>query len=159
MLAMVKKTLLPEGIQLEAMGGDVPSVKFSGLTGQGLDHLMETITAVADMQDLRAEHEGRAWGRIIESKFQKGPGHVATVLLLRGSLKPGAHLVAGTTHAKVRVMTNLTGSPVKVAVPRMAVTISGWKEHPGAGDEVLEGSEQDVKKPWITGCAKRKSRP
>ncbi|KAF8502671.1 P-loop containing nucleoside triphosphate hydrolase protein [Russula emetica] len=113
--AMVK-TLLAEVIQLEAMGG--------------LDHLMETITAVAEMQDLRAEHEGRAWGRIIESKFQKGLGHVATVLLLRGSLKPGAHLVAGTTHAKVRVMTDLTG----------------WKEPTGAGDEVLEGSEQDVKK-------------
>lgn len=72
--------------------------------------------------------------------------HVATVLLLRGSLKPGAHLVAGTTHAKVRVMTDSTGSPVKVAVPGMAVTVSGWKELPGAGDEVLEGSEQDVKK-------------
>lgn len=72
--------------------------------------------------------------------------HVATVLLLRGSLKPGAHLVAGTTHAKVRVMTDSTGSPVKVAVPGMAVTVSGWKELPGAGDEVLEGAEQDVKK-------------
>lgn len=72
--------------------------------------------------------------------------HVATVLLLRGSLKLGAHLVAGTTHAKVRAMTDSTGSPVKVAVPGMAVTVSGWKELPGAGDEVLEGSEQDVKK-------------
>lgn len=72
--------------------------------------------------------------------------HVATVLLLRGSLKLGAHVIAGTTLAKVRVMTDSMGSPVKFAVPGMAVTISGWKELPGAGDEVLEGSEQDVKK-------------
>lgn len=43
-------------------------------------------------------------------------------------------------------MTDSTGSPVKVAVPGMAVTVSGWKELPGAGDEVLEGSEQDIKK-------------
>ena len=43
-------------------------------------------------------------------------------------------------------MTDSTGSPVKAAVPGMAVTVSGWKELPGAGDEVLEGSEQDVKK-------------
>jgi len=43
-------------------------------------------------------------------------------------------------------MIDSTGSPVKVAVPGMAVTVSGWKELPGAGDEVLEGSEQDVKK-------------
>ena len=43
-------------------------------------------------------------------------------------------------------MTDSTGSPVKAAIPGMAVTVSGWKELPGAGDEVLEGSEQDVKK-------------
>ncbi len=80
--------------------------------------------------------------------IQIGPvcRHVATVLLLRGSLKLGAHLVAGTTHAKVRVMTDSTGSPVKVALPGMAVTVSGWKELPGAGDDVLEGLEQEVKK-------------
>jgi translation initiation factor IF-2 len=71
---------------------------------------------------------------------------VATVLILRGSLKPGDHVIAGTTHAKVRVMTDSTGSQVKIAGPGMAVTVSGWKELPGAGDEVLEGSEQDVKK-------------
>lgn len=68
------------------------------------------------------------------------------MLLLSGSLKPGAHLIAGTTHAKVRIMTDSTGSQIKVAGPGMAVTVSGWKELPGAGDEVLEGSEQDVKK-------------
>ena len=70
----VHNALLAEGIQLEAMGGDVPSVEISGLTGQGLDQLMETITAVAELQVLRAEREGRACGRIIESKLQKGLG-------------------------------------------------------------------------------------
>jgi translation initiation factor IF-2 len=65
---------LAEGIQLEAMGGDVPSVEISGLTGQGLDQLVETITAVAEMQDLRADQDGQACGRIIESKVQKGLG-------------------------------------------------------------------------------------
>jgi translation initiation factor IF-2 len=56
------------------MGGDIPSVEISGLTGQGLDQLVETITAVAEMQDLRAAHEGQVCGRIIESKLQKGLG-------------------------------------------------------------------------------------
>ncbi|KAI9466239.1 hypothetical protein BJY52DRAFT_1240593 [Lactarius psammicola] len=142
----VHNALLAEGIQLEAMGGDVPSVEISGLTGKGLDQLVETITAVAEMQDLRADSKGQSYGRIIESKLQKGLGNVATVLLLSGSLKPGAHLIAGTTHAKLRIMTDSTGSQIKVAGPGMAVTVSGWKELPGAGDEVLEGSEQDVKK-------------
>jgi translation initiation factor IF-2 len=70
----VHNALLVEGVQLEALGGDIPSVEISGLTGQGLDQLMETITAVAEMQDLRAAHEGPACGRIIESKLQKGLG-------------------------------------------------------------------------------------
>ena len=74
MQSNVHNTLLAEGVQLEAMGGDVPSVEISGLTGQGLDQLMETLTAVAEMQDLRADHEGQACGRIIESKLQKGLG-------------------------------------------------------------------------------------
>jgi translation initiation factor IF-2 len=70
----VHNALLVEGIQLEALGGDIPSVEISGLTGQGLDQLVETITAVAEMQELRTDHEGQACGRIIESKLQKGLG-------------------------------------------------------------------------------------
>jgi translation initiation factor IF-2 len=65
---------LAEGVQLEAMGGDVPSVEISALTGEGLDQLVETITAVAEMQDLRADSSSQAYGRIIESKLQKGLG-------------------------------------------------------------------------------------
>jgi translation initiation factor IF-2 len=71
---------------------------------------------------------------------------VATVIVSRGCLKPGANLIAGTTSGKVRVMTDSAGKPVKVAYPGDAVSISGWKELPGAGDEVLQASENDIKR-------------
>lgn len=71
---------------------------------------------------------------------------VATVLVLRGSLKAGDHLLAGLSQAKVRNMTDSAGKPVKVATPGMAVTVSGWKTVPSAGDEVLQGKESDIKK-------------
>ena len=71
---------------------------------------------------------------------------VATVLILRGCLKPGAHIIGGIKHAKVRNMTDPSGSIVKAAYPGMAVTVSGWKELPDAGDEVLQGTESDIKK-------------
>jgi len=35
---------------------------------------------------------------------------------------------------------------VKAAYPGMAVTVTGWKSLPNAGDEVLQGTEADVKK-------------
>ncbi|KAI0050900.1 initiation factor 2 [Auriscalpium vulgare] len=142
----VQLELMTEGIQLESMGGDIPSVEVSGLTGLGLDQLVENISLVAEMQDLRAEHDGRVHGQVLESKMQKGLGPVATVLLLRGCLTPGSHIICGTTQAKVRVMTDSAGKTVKAAYPGMAVTVSGWKELPSAGDEVLQGTEQEIKK-------------
>ncbi|OSD08681.1 initiation factor 2 [Trametes coccinea BRFM310] len=142
----VENALLAEGIQLEAFGGDIPVVHVSGLTGQGLDQLVETISAVAEMQDLRAEREGVLQGYVLESKVAKGLGPVGTVLVLRGNLKPGQHLICGMASAKVRLLTDHNGKAVKVAYPGMAVTVSGWKELPNAGDEVLTGSEADIKK-------------
>lgn len=43
-------------------------------------------------------------------------------------------------------MNDSSGKPVKAAYPGMAVTVSGWKELPDAGDEVLTGTEAEVKK-------------
>lgn len=71
---------------------------------------------------------------------------VATVLLLRGRLDPGDHLICGTAHAKVRLLSDASGASVRAAYPGMAVTVSGWKELPKAGDEVLQGTEAEVKK-------------
>lgn len=74
------------------------------------------------------------------------PRPVATVLVLRGSLKVATHIISGVSHARVRVMNDSNGTPVKIATPGMAVTVSGWKTLPSAGDDVLQGSEPDIKK-------------
>ena len=71
---------------------------------------------------------------------------VATVLLLRGNLKPGTHLICGTTQAKVRSITSPTGESTKTILPGFAAVVSGWKELPNAGDEVLSASESDIKR-------------
>lgn len=59
---------------MEAFGGEIPSVEVSGLTGQGLDQLVETISAVAEMSDLRAEMKGNVFGYVLDSKVVKGLG-------------------------------------------------------------------------------------
>lgn len=43
-------------------------------------------------------------------------------------------------------MTDFAGKSIKEALPGTAVTVSGWKELPPAGEEVLQGNETDVKK-------------
>lgn len=143
----VKKELMQEGVQLESMGGDVPSVEVSGLTGKGMSDLVDTLSAISEMQDIRAEPEGLVSGYVIESHVQKGLGATATVLVLRGCLKPGALIVCGTHQAKVRLMQDHAGKAVKSAGPGTAVVVTGWKSLPSAGDEVLQGSsEQEVKR-------------
>jgi translation initiation factor IF-2 len=44
------------------------------------------------------------------------------------------------------MMTDSTSATVKTALPGMAVTVSGWKSLPKAGDEVLQGTEAEIKK-------------
>ncbi|KAF8894477.1 P-loop containing nucleoside triphosphate hydrolase protein [Infundibulicybe gibba] len=142
----VQKALMAENIQLEALGGDIPSVNVSGLTGEGLSELVETLSLMAEMQDLRAERAGPVQGYVLESKVLKGLGPVATVLILRGCLMPGTHIISGVSHGKVRVMNDPTGAAVKAAYPGMAITVCGWKTLPQAGDEVLQGTEAEIKK-------------
>jgi translation initiation factor IF-2 len=68
------------------------------------------------------------------------------VLLLRGELTPGSHLIAGTVTCRIRSLTSSSGKIVKSVPPGTAVSVSGWKDLPNAGDEVLQASEEDIKR-------------
>ena len=62
------------GVEVEDFGGEVPCVEVSSVTGQGLPELLETISAIAEVMELKAEREGRVEGRVIESRVEKGRG-------------------------------------------------------------------------------------
>ena len=69
------------GVQLEDFGGDIPAVHVSGLTGEGLPDLIETLSAVAEVRDLRADQDGPVYGHTIESNIHKGLGYVPLNLI------------------------------------------------------------------------------
>lgn len=64
--------------------------------------------------------------------------NVTSMLVTRGTLKPGQILVAGTHWGKVRVVTDERGKSVQSAGPSVPVEVSGWKSLPSAGDVVLQ---------------------
>ncbi|KAF7322589.1 Translation initiation factor IF-2 [Mycena chlorophos] len=142
----IQKALLVEDIHLEELGGDVPAVQVSGLTGHGLPDLLDTLSLLAEIQDVRAEPTGTAFGYVLESRIDQGLGPIATVLVLRGCLEMGSHIICGLHTAKVRLMQDSNGQVLDYAYPGTAVIVSGWKTLPDAGDEVIEGSESDVKR-------------
>ncbi|KAF8436882.1 initiation factor 2 [Boletus edulis BED1] len=146
-----KLALLSAGVPLEEGGGDVPCVTVSGLTGSGLPELVETIALVADVMDLRAERDCTPVGYVLESRMLKGFGPVATILMTRGTLSPGIPLLAGTSSCSSRRLLSPSLQPINLAAPGTPVLVTGWKTLPATGEEVLTGSETDIKK----ACANR----
>src|SRR3546814_19409003 len=84
-------------------------IPVSALTGEGVDDLLETLLLVADVEDLKANPEGRAAGVVLESHLDIGRGPVANILVQRGTLRVGEPLVAGPAWGRVRALINHPG--------------------------------------------------
>ena len=125
------------GITPEAWGGDVPFINISAVTGEGVDLLLETIIAIAEVNDLKANPNRYAVGAVIESRLDKNVGGIATFLIQNGTLRIGDPVVVGTSYAKVRTMKNDRGEAIVEAGPSTPVEITGLTENPEAGDKFM----------------------
>ena len=137
----VKRDLARYGVEVEDYGGDTQAVCVSGKTGQGMGELEDAAVALADILDMRSETDGQAEGWVLEATTKKA-GRVATVLVRRGTLRPGDIIVAGTSWARVRSLRNEAGVMLKSAGPGTPVEIDGWREQLAAGDEVLQAPDE-----------------
>ena len=131
----VKQQLLEHDLVAEDYGGDVIMVEVSAKTGKGIDELIEYISLVAEMLDLKADPSASAKGSIIEARVDKGKGPVATVLVQNGTLRVGEIFTCGVTSGKVRAMFNEHGTPLDEAGPSDPVEILGFSDVPMAGDK------------------------
>ncbi len=129
---LVKNNVIPED-----WGGDTLFVNVSARTGAGIDQLLDTILLQADVLELKAPVIGLAGGVVIESSIEKGRGPVATVLVKRGTLKAGDHIIAGTEFGRVRALFDETGSPVESAGPSLPVVVLGLSGPPNSGEDLL----------------------
>ncbi len=140
--ARVRQELTEHEIVPEEWGGDVICCDVSAKTGEGLDNLLETITLVADMKELKANPARRAKGTVVEAKLDKGQGPVATILVQNGTLNRGDIIIAGTAVGRVRVMVDAEGNRMDTAGPSMPVEITGLTDVPAAGD-IFEAVEDE----------------
>ncbi|KAI5806336.1 mitochondrial translation initiation factor 2, partial [Geopyxis carbonaria] len=138
----VKSDLARYGVDVEDYGGDTQTVCVSGKTGQGMEELEEATITLGEILDHRSEFEGNCEGWILEATT-KNKGKVATVLVTKGTLKPGDIMVAGKTWTKVRTLTNEYGEEVAFAGPSTPVEIDGWRDQPEAGDIALQAETED----------------
>jgi translation initiation factor IF-2 len=130
----VKQQLADLGLVIEEWGGDTVCVPISAKKKQGIDELLENLLLVADILELKAEHDCPAEGVVIEARLDKTRGPVATLLVQKGILKPGDTLVLGNTWGRVKAMFNELGKHLKKAEPATPVEVLGLNAVPHAGE-------------------------
>ena len=131
----VKQQLQKRGLTPEDWGGDIICCPVSGVTGQGVDSLLENILVQAEVLELQANPDRRANGFVIESELQQGLGPCATLLVTGGTLKVGDAILIGEHFGKVRALIDDHGRRIKEAPPATPVKCTGLSGVPEAGSE------------------------
>ncbi len=128
----VRTELLQHEIQVESLGGDVLELEVSAKQKTNLDKLLDIIALQSEVLELKANPNRAAEGTVIEARLDRGRGPVATVLVQRGTLKPGDIVVAGTEWGRVRALMSDTGHSVVAAGPSMPVEVLGLQRYAGS---------------------------
>ena len=149
--------LAEHNIVVEDWGGDVPCVKVSALKRTGIDDILEMISLVAEMQELKADSTREAKGIIIEAGLDKGLGPVATVLVQNGTLNRGDMVVVGDAYGRVRALLDDKGNQTKQAGPSIPVSIVGLSDVPESGD-MLEVVQDEKMARQVSEARTEKSR-
>lgn len=130
----VMQELSGYGLVAEAWGGDTVMVEISAKTGKGVDQLLEMISLVAEMEELKADPTVSPEGVVIEARLDKGRGPMASIIVQQGTLRVGNIIMFDSCWGKVRAMLNDAGKQVKTAGPSTAVELLGLTGVPQPGE-------------------------
>src|SRR3989344_1957251 len=132
-LDKVKQMLAEAEIYVEGWGGDVPFVPVSAVTGVGIPELLDMVTLLADITDLKAVKDTLAEGIVIEAVSSKTKGVIGTLIIKNGTLRSGMFVVAGDAIAPTRIIEDYQGKKIEVAAPSDPVRITGFDKLPAVG--------------------------
>ena len=138
--ANLKKTeqqLYSMNVLPDNMGGDTPFVYTSAATGKGIDDLLEAISLVAELRELKANPNRPGTGTCLEAYKTEGEGVQATLLVRNGTLKRGDVILCGHASGRVRAMYDDRGKPLAEAGPSVPVRVTGLDDVPNADDPFL----------------------
>jgi translation initiation factor IF-2 len=137
---MAKAQLAEHGILVNGYGGSVETIELSAKTGQGVDKLLETISVMAELQDLKADPAAPLKAVVIESSMDPKKGSVASVIVQQGTLKVRQDVETddGLASGRIRSLSNEQGQILKEVGPGSPAEIIGFKEVVEVGAVVQE---------------------
>jgi translation initiation factor IF-2 len=139
----VKRELIGQDVVVEDMGGKIPSVEVSAKTKKGIDHLLEIISLVSEMEELKADISVPAEGVVIESYLDSSKGPVATIILEKGIIKRGDFIGTNSVFGKAKGLENFLGKAIDSASPSVPVLILGFENVPAVGETIRGYKSQD----------------
>ncbi|MCC7508929.1 MAG: translation initiation factor IF-2 [Planctomycetes bacterium] len=128
-------------------GGNTEIIELSSITKEGVDKLVQVLSDMAELLELKAVAEKPAVGTVLEAHRDTGRGIVATMLVKDGTLRTGDVIVAGHGYGRVRAMQEPRGDGlhlIQSAGPSIPVEVAGLDEMPEAGS--LFHGMKDIKK-------------
>ena len=129
----VMQDLTQENLLPEDYGGDTITVQMAALKGEGIDDLLEMISLVAEMEELRADPNRDLEGVIIESHIDPNRGPLATVIIKEGTLRERDIVIAGMAQGRVKALLDDQGNRLQEAGPGTPVQIMGLSAAPQVG--------------------------
>ncbi len=117
-------------------GGTTEMLEVSGITGEGIDELLEHLSLESEILELKANPKKNAIGTVLDARASTGQGNVITALIQDGTLRPGDAVVCGPAYGKIRTLRSTSGENVTSAPPSTPVEITGLNDLPEAGDRL-----------------------
>lgn len=138
----VYSSLEAESVSFEGRGGDTPLIPISAKTGDGVDDLLETISLMAELYEIKGDAKANLEAVVIETRKEKS-GPSASVVVRNGTLKVGDEIVTENTDSRVRAIFDYNGQSIKDVGPGEACKIIGFSELPHIGSSVWKKSEKE----------------
>jgi len=132
----VKRELKAEGVLVEDFGGEIPVVKTSAKTREGIEDLLDLIFLLAEIKKIRADFEKPGEGVVIESFLDPKRGPIANIILHEGKIKTGDFVATQSTFGKIRKMENHKGEEIKEAEAGDPVILLGFEKIPQVGERL-----------------------
>jgi len=150
---VVMAQLEKEGVSFEGKGGNIPCVQVSAKMGTGIADLLETISLMAEVLEIKGNIDAPLEGVVIEvNKDRKGL--LVSVIVRNGKLSLGREVFAGERSAKIKNLYDTLAKPVKEVLPGEAGQILGFTEMPDVGAKLSYltaslGENKVFKKVWL----------
>ncbi|MBP7774344.1 translation initiation factor IF-2 [Candidatus Woesebacteria bacterium] len=135
---MAKAQLAENGILVQGYGGDVDTIELSAKTGAGVDSLLETLIAMAELNDYQADSEAPLKAVVIESAKDPRRGSVASVIVQQGTLKIRQDIFTETASGRVKLLSDEAGVSLQSVTPGCPAEIIGFEDVPEVAEIVCD---------------------